>query len=325
MDKNRISVFFVDNNTARSTKKILPLMILIRKDILERLLCFLWASTIHNDANCCFVHLFINLSGLQKKFGCTPELCYLIYFVDVHNNIIMDTSQGMNMASSANYTDSLSSSSSSSCCPVVSDGSLRPPAMDPVSESEDSSLDDSMNSRQQAKKRVSWAGIHTREYALVVGDHPMCQDGLPVSLGWQYSDGISNILLTQQQQEVPLRERQQSYVFPRRLSYEERRNRLVAVSNFTLDQIKNDEIDLVVRTLKESWDDIDGRQQQQQLGGVCGDGSEDEDANSGMDMDFDPLAGMMGLDDNMMMLGIDIDLDGDLGDITDFEWTDEAS
>lgn len=37
-------------------------------------------------------------------------------------------------------------------------------------------------------KRVSWDRIITREYSLVVGDHPMCQDGLPVSLGWQYND-----------------------------------------------------------------------------------------------------------------------------------------
>lgn len=239
----------------------------------------------------------------------------------------MDTSQEMMMTSSTNYN--VGENGGSSCCHGVADANLRPPPMDPVSESEDSSLDDSMNSRQQAKKRVSWAGIHTREYALVVGDHPMCQDGLPVSLGWQYNDGNSRSLLTQQQEEVQIRERQQSYVFPRRLSYEERRNRLVSVSNFTLDQIKNDEIDLVVRTLKESWEDIDGQQQQlqqqQTLDEVCLDGNGDN-ADNCMDMDHDPLADMMGLHENFMMMpGIDIDLDGDLGDITDFEWTDEAS
>jgi hypothetical protein len=176
-----------------------------------------------------------------------------------------------------------------------------------------------MNSQQQGKKRVSWACIHTREYALVVGDHPMCQDGLPVSLGWQYNDGNSKTLLTQQQQ-VQVRERLQSYVFPRRLSYEERRNRLVAVSCLTLDQIKNDEIDLVVRTLKESWEGADGQHRQPaEVFGVEG-----NDDNNCMDMDHDPLAEMVGLDD-MMMPGMDIDLDDDLGDITDFEWTDESS
>ncbi len=229
---------------------------------------------------------------------------------------IISTSQGIKMSTSTNYA--VSASGSSCCCLTVSDGSPRPPAIEPVSESEDSSLDDSMNSRQHAKKRVSWAGIQTREYALVVGDHPMCQDGLPVSLGWHYSDGCSNILLTQPQ-EVQVRERVQSYAFPRRLSYEERRNRLVAVSNFTLDQIKNDEIDLVVRTLKESWEDVDGHHQVDEVGGDGG-----HYANNSMDMDHDPLADMMGLDD-MMMPGIDLDLDGDLGDITNFEWTDESS
>lgn len=225
-------------------------------------------------------------------------------------------------------TSSAVSATGNSACHTLSDDSSQPPALDPVSEGDDSSLDDSMNSRQSkhhhAKKHVSWASIHTREYALVVGDHPMCQDGLPVSLGWRYNVGSPKTLLTpqHQQQQVQVqgqvRERLQSYVFPRRLSYEERRNRLVSVSDLTLDQIKNDEIDLVVRTLKESWEDNDEQPWQ------TGEAHIDDQFNGNicMDMEDDPLAEMIGLDD-MMMPGIDIDLDGDLGDITDFEWTDK--
>mmetsp|Transcript_20934 Transcript_20934/g.44436 ORF Transcript_20934/g.44436 Transcript_20934/m.44436 type:complete len:311 (-) Transcript_20934:45-977(-) len=202
-------------------------------------------------------------------------------------------------------------------------------------------------------KRVSWDRIHTREFVLVVGDHPMCQDGLPVSLGWQYDDhsfstknmnpipvnnadnpkedgtksssSIRQEQKQQQQQQIQLSERRQSYVFPRRLSYEERRERLVSVSNLTLDQIKNDEIDLVVRTLKESWEVEDH----------IGDrGQTDYDIVMEpveLDNGFCPLddENLMELDDMDIVPGIDIDYnyhDGqDLGDITNFEWTDEEA
>ncbi|KAL3924407.1 MAG: hypothetical protein SGILL_001068 [Bacillariaceae sp.] len=199
--------------------------------------------------------------------------------------------------------------------------------------SDESSLDDSMGSRSKrsclSKKRVSWDQIHTREFALVVGDHPMCQDGLPVSLGWDHADCNSIKLKMQQQQQQAqlqeaeqqrllkqLSERRQSYTFPRRLSYEERRDRLQSVSNLTLDQIKNDEIDLVVRTLRESWEDVDGMGEANSniaIGDDCLMGQND-----------DPLlADMMGLDD-IMLPGMALEGDdGDLGDISNFEWTED--
>jgi hypothetical protein len=239
------------------------------------------------------------------------------------------------------------------------------------SNNDESSLDDSLGSRASKKscgssasscsigkgnhKRVSWDQIHTREYTLVVGDHPMCQDGLPVSLGWDHADCGSLTLQQQQQQHhsVPLmpattiRERQQSYAFPRRLSYEERRDRLLHVSNLTLDQIKNDEMDLVVRTLRESWEDagedVYGALSSGSYTGVPmivgeQDGENEEDAL--MYRDGDPLADMMGLvdcatsstaiDDStvpdtaamMMLPGLSLE-DDDLGDISNFEWTDK--
>ena len=183
------------------------------------------------------------------------------------------------------------------------------PGIDPVSESDDSSYDGA--SREQApdishrlarKKRVSWDCIHTREFALVVGDHPLCQDGLPVSLDWQHVDDTKpapKIVA----HEAPVRERKHSYVFPKRLSYQERRQRLCSVSGFTDDQVKNDEIDLVVRTLKESWDCMD---------------------HCGFPPSFDP-APLADDDTYMMPLWDDVisqDIDIDLSDITDFEWSD---
>jgi len=141
------------------------------------------------------------------------------------------------------------------------------------------------------KKRVSWDRIQTREYALVVGDHPLCQDGLPVSLDWKFSDHCSNSIF----QALKISERKQSYIFPRRLSYDERRRRLLAVSGLTDEQVKNDEIDLVVRTLKESWEDVAVEPAPE----------------------IDPFGDMMIWED---VIGNNLDVD--LGDITDFEWTD---
>jgi hypothetical protein len=202
--------------------------------------------------------------------------------------------------------------------------SSQPPALEPISD--ESSLDDSTQSKRL--KRVSWDKIQTREYALVVGDHPMCQDGLPVSLGWQFNDGstmeLQRLIQAQQAeaeaQQQQLSERKQSYAFPKRLSYEERRDRLLSVSNLTLDQIKNDEIDLVVRTLKESWETItSGQQQDEEENGLSLLTNVDDNL-----MDEDPLSNMTGLED---VPGIDVNAleDSDLGDISNFEWTDDPT
>lgn len=36
-------------------------------------------------------------------------------------------------------------------------------------------------------KRVSFAQVHIREYSTILGDHPCCQSGPPLSLGWDHS------------------------------------------------------------------------------------------------------------------------------------------
>lgn len=186
------------------------------------------------------------------------------------------------------------------------------PYLEPVSEGDDSShgsLTTGMSPKfqstkaPQAKKRVSWDRIHTREYALVVGDHPLCQDGLPVSLDWQHADNTLPVKKIAGPEAPKVSERRHSYVFPKRLSYEERRQRLCCVSGLTDDQVKNDEIDLVVRTLQESWDCVA------------------QDASS---QPFDPTP-IAEDDTNMMAVWEDVisqDIDIDLGDISDFEWTD---
>lgn len=72
----------------------------------------------------------------------------------------------------------------------------------------------------ELKKRVSWKGVFVREYNCTLGDHPLCSDSLPLSLDWSYSEDVKvkNIESS--------RERQSSYTFPKRLSYEDRKRRL---------------------------------------------------------------------------------------------------
>ncbi len=186
------------------------------------------------------------------------------------------------------------------------------------------------NPNRKAEKRVSWDRIHTREFTLVVGDHPMCQDGLPVSLGWQYDDHSCsakpmNVGQTQTQNGEPITnsnpnplnisERRQSYVFPRRLTYEERRERLISVSNLTSDEIQNDEIDLVVRTLKESWETqyVDGNY-------VCDNDvimSSPAPVPTNNDLSSMVADDWMELDEIEAVPGIEGE---ELGDITNFEW-----
>jgi len=69
-------------------------------------------------------------------------------------------------------------------------------------------------------RRVSWKGVFVREYNCTVGDHPMCSDNLPLTLDWSHSgeEQVKSIECSQ--------ERQANYRFPRRLSHEERKNRV---------------------------------------------------------------------------------------------------
>jgi len=40
---------------------------------------------------------------------------------------------------------------------------------------------------QKLHRRVRFSSIHVQEYALTVGDHPICRDGLAISLDWSHS------------------------------------------------------------------------------------------------------------------------------------------
>jgi hypothetical protein len=71
------------------------------------------------------------------------------------------------------------------------------------------------------RKTVSFASIEIRNYSIVFGDHPYCNDGLPLSLGWDF-DGINLLSLdTYEATRAPRRSRREL-----RMSCEERRQLL---------------------------------------------------------------------------------------------------
>mmetsp|Transcript_20977 Transcript_20977/g.25975 ORF Transcript_20977/g.25975 Transcript_20977/m.25975 type:complete len:156 (-) Transcript_20977:105-572(-) len=41
--------------------------------------------------------------------------------------------------------------------------------------------------RACTKRSVSFSKLEIREHAIIVGDHPSCTSGLPLSLGWKHS------------------------------------------------------------------------------------------------------------------------------------------
>ena len=45
-------------------------------------------------------------------------------------------------------------------------------------------VDSSLNDSTTIKKRVSFTEIHIREHHVILGDHPCCTLGLPVTLDW---------------------------------------------------------------------------------------------------------------------------------------------
>jgi hypothetical protein len=42
-------------------------------------------------------------------------------------------------------------------------------------------------SEKAESRHVRFGEMHVREYSQVLGDHPCCQEGPPISLGWDYS------------------------------------------------------------------------------------------------------------------------------------------
>jgi len=119
---------------------------------------------------------------------------------------------------------SLSSSSYVSCeeSPDSIDSICYTEDSDDLPQEKDERNHSNSSSSSRRRRSVSFAKkvAEVREYSLTVGDHPLCFDGLPLSLDWDHS----NVLLFQDIQQS--RERTARYEPPKRLSFDERRQKL---------------------------------------------------------------------------------------------------
>lgn len=90
----------------------------------------------------------------------------------------------------------------------------------------DSSLSYSPSPPPPLPRRVTFqTHAHIREYKIVIGDHPCCQDSLPLSLDWSYEE-LDAIMIHQTG-------RLGKYSPPKRLTYLERKIRLQQVGGLS--------------------------------------------------------------------------------------------
>ena len=71
--------------------------------------------------------------------------------------------------------------------------------------------------------------LEIREYALTIGDHPLCRDSLPLSLGWEHGETKVKDLNNFEEQRLPLRRIGSDM----KLTYYERKNMLRKIAGMT--------------------------------------------------------------------------------------------
>jgi len=100
---------------------------------------------------------------------------------------------------------------------------------------------------QRVKRRVSFSSVEVREYSVTVGDHPLCYDGLPLSLDWEHCEEPSVRSIEES------RERDSQYRPPRRLSFDERRDRLFSVNSYSDETERGAELNMMIKMLQNAW------------------------------------------------------------------------
>ena len=137
------------------------------------------------------------------------------------------------------------SSSSYDSQPSLTDAS----SVDSALYESDSSLLSATNnkSKRHLKRRVSFQKIEVREYSLTVGDHPYCRDGLPLQLDWAHGPSTEISIICS-------RERASKYQMPRRLTYEEKRNRLIATTEYQDQRERNQALGQVIQRMQSWWE-----------------------------------------------------------------------
>jgi len=117
----------------------------------------------------------------------------------------------------------------------ASDASPLPPLCCSDSESSlDDLSDESFRSSSETSlsRRLSFnSKVEVREYSLTVGNHPCCEDSLPLSLDWEHADAYDKDIAESKHRDV-------HYKFPPRLSLEQRSLRLRSVSDLDEETIE---------------------------------------------------------------------------------------
>jgi hypothetical protein len=76
-----------------------------------------------------------------------------------------------------------------------------------------------------SRRNVSFGETHIREYSQILGDHPCCLEGPPVSLGWDYSEEKTCSIDDYEEKRCPCRRPRHEL----RLSFDDRRNILADI------------------------------------------------------------------------------------------------
>ena len=91
--------------------------------------------------------------------------------------------------------------------------------------------------RHRVKKSVNFSTVHVRDYSIVIGDHPLCYSGLPLSLGWSHSEMTTHELNDFEEAKIQQTIDQCSTdpfsKKPKKLTYLERKNLLKRVTGLT--------------------------------------------------------------------------------------------
>jgi predicted Fe-S protein YdhL (DUF1289 family) len=86
-----------------------------------------------------------------------------------------------------------------------------------------------IDNSKQTRKHVTFAALHIRQHGVVLGDHPCCEQGLPITLDWNIEKELSFSLDDYERIRGCQRSRDEL-----RLSPEERRALLSALSDHEL-------------------------------------------------------------------------------------------
>jgi hypothetical protein len=99
----------------------------------------------------------------------------------------------------------------------------------------------------KSQRRVQFAKVQIREYALTLGDHPWCESGFPLSLDWKFAAQHDVNIDDFEHERMSECDRS-----PRRLDVWERRNLLRRVSGYTTSELNGMERCRMLQQQRES-------------------------------------------------------------------------